>query len=433
MKDKDNKILLITNTFFLKAGNQSLYNTILGLKKNGFNITLVTCARGDEYFSFDEVMDHDIRIINVFLYSERIYSRIKNSFLINKFIKLLKFLFSKKLKPSRIADIDELVVFSNDDNRQWKSIIALIEYVIRVRFVLPKGVQYDVLWGYERMGVIVSHFLRRRIPHRLFITSFQGTVLYPYLGIYSKRKIVREFPLEYFSHKVKADLIIMTDDGTQGDKVLEAFKHNRDNIVFIPNGVQVSNYTQDIDINSKIMNIISKSKYTFVTASRLVVWKRIDRSIVVFKHFLTLEPNSHLIIIGDGPEKQSIEDMIDRYSLRDSITLTGFLDHKRTIQIIKHASMLFSFCDYSNMTNSIQEAAYLNIPVATINDGSTDSILNEENSVKANISQDFAQEIASEIILFFRNPDRKTNSNGNIFTWDERMDRISYEIKKRLP
>lgn len=428
---QDNRILLISNTFFLKAGNQSLYNTVMGLGKNGFTITIITCANGNEYLTFDEIKDSNIYIIPVYLYSQIIYRHIKNSFVIKKLTRLYKNLFSKDYVTPRNTYTDNQSNFSNDHN-QWKSIVALLEFMIRTRLILKKHVRYDVLWGYERTGAIITNHIRRKIPHNLFITSFQGTVIYPYIGIYRKWRLIKEFPLEYFSHKINADLIIMTNDGTQGDKVLETFGHNKANIIFIPNGVQINNYSQDIAINNNIMGIISKNKYTFVTASRLVTWKRIDRSIEVFKELLTLEPESHLIIVGDGPEKQNIELLIDKYSLSNNITLTGFLSHQSTLQVMKNASMLFSFCDFSNMTNSIQEAAYLNIPVATINDGSTNSVLTEQNSVKANISEGFAREISSKIILFLENSDRNRHSNKITFTWDERMNTISYEIRRRL-
>lgn len=285
----------------------------------------------------------------------------------------------------------------------------------------------------EQLSVIIS---KRKVNHSLHITSFQGTVLYPYIGLYHKLRLFLKFPFEYVSYKIKPDLVIMTNDGTRGDKVLEYFGHDNNKIVFVPNGIQINDYKNDDEVKTDecITNIFKKNKYVFVTASRLVGWKRIDRSIEVFNFLKQIESASHLIVIGDGPERNNIERIIHRYSLDASVTLLGFLPHKETLRIIKNATMLFSFCDFSNMTNSIQEAAFMKIPVATIDDGSTDIILSDQNSIKVPLNENFASNISQKILCYLKglNDINPTKSFNQVFTWEERMNVIAKEIGNRL-
>ena len=46
--------------------------------------------------------------------------------------------------------------------------------------------------------------------------------------------------------------------------------------------------------------------------------------LAVFKEFLALEPNAHLVLVGDGEERSRIEGAIERLSLQKHVSLLGF-------------------------------------------------------------------------------------------------------------
>ena len=76
---------------------------------------------------------------------------------------------------------------------------------------------YDAIYAYEVHGVLAARLLRRRGYRMPLITRFQGTVMHPALG---DRVLYYRRYEEALALKTPADLVIMTDDGTQGEEVL---------------------------------------------------------------------------------------------------------------------------------------------------------------------------------------------------------------------
>lgn len=56
---------------------------------------------------------------------------------------------------------------------------------------------------------------------------------------------------------------------------------------------------------------------------RLVKWKNVDVLIKAFATLLKNHPTSELLIVGDGPEKQSLELLVDELNLRDHVIFRG--------------------------------------------------------------------------------------------------------------
>lgn len=63
---------------------------------------------------------------------------------------------------------------------------------------------------------------------------------------------------------------------------------------------------------------------TIVSCGRLVKVKRQDALIRAFAHIATQVPDSRLIIVGDGPEKPRLQQLIEQLGLQQRISLVGF-------------------------------------------------------------------------------------------------------------
>lgn len=151
-------ILIITNTFFLKAGNQSLYNTVVGLIKNGFKVEVITCAKGDEYLPYNTLHDRNFCVTQVDLYSRNIYKWLAKNRYLAKIVDILRNRL-KKDKSKKTYILNNKKTFFINDNFQWKGIITLLEFTIKANCVVKKTSTYDVIWGYERVGAIISNYI----------------------------------------------------------------------------------------------------------------------------------------------------------------------------------------------------------------------------------------------------------------------------------
>ena len=93
-----------------------------------------------------------------------------------------------------------------------------------------------------------------------------------------------------------------------------------------------------------------------------------------------LEDDIHGIIIGEGPERGYLEDLIVELSLEDRISLAGNVDEERKFQYLSAADVFVLSSVHEGFGIVIQEAMQTGITiVATNNGGQTDLITNGEN------------------------------------------------------
>ncbi len=84
-----------------------------------------------------------------------------------------------------------------------------------------------MFYGYEIFGVPVAFRLAKRYK-RPVVSRFQGTILAPKIG-------KRLWKIRFWEHikafRTPADIIVMANDGTQGDKVLEILDVDMNKVV----------------------------------------------------------------------------------------------------------------------------------------------------------------------------------------------------------
>jgi glycosyltransferase involved in cell wall biosynthesis len=108
-------------------------------------------------------------------------------------------------------------------------------------------------------------------------------------------------------------------------------------IILIPYGYDFQLYLQPKE------NSINKTKIVLATVGRINENKKTHLSIELQKKLRDANINSELLIIGDGPDRLSIESLIKEYALESSITLTGNIDNVTKVisecDIIVHPSI----------------------------------------------------------------------------------------------
>lgn len=329
--------------------------------------------------------------------------------------------------------INSRVPFTNDS---WLHELAALaktgEYVIRIglwllRQRLRGRFRNAVIWGYERPGALVGWILSRllRLP---LVASYQGTVLYPWLEARGRLRTFLRLPFDYVATAVKADLVIMTDDGTRGDDVLRRLGHSPERILFLPNGVDTRELAP-LQHRRICLHVRAREPFLFVVASRLELWKRIDRALHVAAALKRRGLDFRLRIIGDGPLREALLDLAVWLDAADKIEFAGRLPYTHTLETIAAADMLWSFCDHSNLTNSVQEAVALGVPVLTLADGSLGPLTGHGLIIQVPMSEKFAEDSADVVLLALRRPRRAAVGNS-IPTWEARARAIARALVK---
>ena len=103
---------------------------------------------------------------------------------------------------------------------------------------------------------------------------------------------------------------------------------------------------------------------TIIDVGRLIPSKNHQMMIRVFGKFHDKHPEYRLLIFGDGPEKQTLQNLIDELHLQEYVSLEGFSDS--IYDELKKGGIYVSTSITEGISNSLVEALAMGIPtVAT--------------------------------------------------------------------
>jgi glycosyltransferase involved in cell wall biosynthesis len=120
---------------------------------------------------------------------------------------------------------------------------------------------------------------------------------------------------------------------------------------------------------------LPEDKIILVTLGRLVVRKNNSELIEIFKN-ISFVSNCHLVIMGDGPERENIEKRIKNCGLEKKVTLTGRVGQEK-FQIMKVADIYVSTAVHEGFGLVFLEAMESGLPVVSYdNGGQVDFLIN---------------------------------------------------------
>ena len=163
--------------------------------------------------------------------------------------------------------------------------------------------------------------------------------------------------------------------------------------------------------------------------SGLCDWKRQDRVIRALPFVLKEVPTARLVIVGDGPNRQELEGMVQELSLESRVQFTGMIEHNKVHDIIGIADVFLQTNDLSCLGNTLLEAMVCGRVIVTWDVGTTrDVIVDDENGCLMPDAE--PETIARTVITLAKDPDkRKRLARGvrrfveeHLQSWDERLD-----------
>lgn len=102
-------------------------------------------------------------------------------------------------------------------------------------------------------------------------------------------------------------------------------------IVIQPTGIMLSKF-DTVDLN-KVEEIrskynIKKDDHVLISIGRLSKEKNLSETIEFMSHLIKIDDKARLLIVGDGPERENLEEQVKKKNLMLSITFTGAVDWK---------------------------------------------------------------------------------------------------------
>jgi glycosyltransferase involved in cell wall biosynthesis len=291
----------------------------------------------------------------------------------------------------------------------------------------------DAVYGYEVHGVLAMNILSfiGLIKKIKKISRFQGSFIHEMLEKKQYYRIL--FNLDaIFALWLPSDLCIMTDDGTQGDKAVERIAaRNLCFLKFWVNGVD-----KDLPDEKEVAKIQEKYQLgegkVFISISRLVKWKRVDRAIrtlVMLKTEYNIKDFKY-IVVGEGQERQELEILTKKFDLSENVFFIGAVSNSEVKNYLEVADYFISTYDTSNVGNPLLEAIRSNKIIFTLNNGDTNKWIQHEvngfiydldDNLFTSMARDMYQVMKNEALRLKIVENLKSTVGVKLWSWEERF------------
>jgi len=301
-------------------------------------------------------------------------------------------------------------------------------------FLTYKNKTFSVVYGYEVHGFLSLKIIKLLgfFKNAKVIARFQGVFYISPLLL--NQKYLKLFPKwDYLlALKLKSDLCIMTNDGTQGNLVLKKLKSNHlKNYKFWVNGVD-----NIIVHNSNIEEITNKLNITnetvLISVSRLEKIKRLDIGIRIIDYLVNSLEYDQLkyLIVGEGSEIPNLKELVSKLNLERYVEFIGAIKQVEVSNYLELSHFFISTFESSNVGNPLLEAIRANKVIVTIDNGDTSSwIQNKENGIIHKYDSEFVKKSAIEIHNVINDDafgeklkeNLKKTEQNKLWTWNNRM------------
>jgi glycosyltransferase involved in cell wall biosynthesis len=177
-----------------------------------------------------------------------------------------------------------------------------------------------------------------------------------------------------------------------------------------------------------------------ITVSRLVKMKRVDLCIQAMVEVLKQEPAAELVIVGNGPDKERLQNMIVELDLQNNVKILdkgAFYVDKKTndpkITLMQEAWMLLLPSVKEGWGMVITEAAACGTPSIVSNvTGLRDSVLHEKTGLVLSANPTPA-EMAKNILTLITDHKLREKLSKQAITWSKEFNwQKSYQTFKKL-
>ncbi len=163
----------------------------------------------------------------------------------------------------------------------------------------------------------------------------------------------------------KADLVITPSEHLSN--VVYNWGVKRENLKIIYNGTKISNTSNKVKVNGKILK--------FITVGRLAPWKNIDSIIKSMSILKNKNIDFELVIVGSGPLEKKLNNLVERLQLEDQIMFTGQKTASELADYYKKSEIYIQASGYEGLPHVLLEAINYNLTLVSTPVGGSNEVL----------------------------------------------------------
>ena len=285
-----------------------------------FDITIFTLYGKGE---FEKELNENIKLINMIDKSFDELSKIEK-------IKVsLKLMFNKKSLYKKYID------------KGYDTEVAFLEGPITRLFSVKNKMVKKIAWVHNDIGQVFGKNLKAKI----------------------KTKLDKKCYSQY------NDIVFVSNDNKE--QFEELYNLNKNNMV-IPNYISSKRVIEKSE--DQFGNVFEENQINFLTVARLTEQKAIDRLIKIHSRLIDDGYNHKFYVIGDGPEKEKLKQLIKDYNVQDSFILLG--KKNNPYPYIKNCDIFALLSMYEGLPMTILEAKILNKPILITDTAAREAVQN---------------------------------------------------------
>ena len=240
-----------------------------------------------------------------------------------------------------------------------------------------------LLWKIRKMGI---KLILKEIPFN--IPKFQEALDY-----YTKGGAVSEtmkttlkpnslgFKLKYlllkYTNKIAFNLVDAHVDYTEeAYDIFGSYGVPKEKIFVIYNSPDTDLILADKAKIEGINTVLPENPLRLLHVGRLVKWKRVDMLIDVFKKLLIQFPTAELVIVGTGPEEQTLKNKAATLEIEQNVVFTGGVYEMKILGQYFNASLVYVLAGMGGL--SINDAMCFDKPiVCAVADGTEKKLVRD--------------------------------------------------------
>ncbi len=239
----------------------------------------------------------------------------------------------------------------------------LVAKILRKKFILKVVGDYAWEQGVQRYGVkeLLDEFLKKKYGFKVeFLRKIQRRVAHSAETIIVPSEYLKKVVVQWGINPEKIKIIYNAFDLSNSNKLLNGFGEH----------ATLSEQSEA----RKVKQLIT-AKQLIVSAGRFVPWKGFDVLIGIMPELIKKFPDLKLVIIGDGPERESLHRFAGKHTI-----FTGNLTREKVLEYLSIADVFVLNTAYEGFSHQILEAMALGVPVVTTNVGGNLELIQNDES-----------------------------------------------------
>jgi len=292
----------------------------------------------------------------------------------------------------------------------------VLRHLIYFLKLLKAGRSADIIFAQDPVSVGLPACLASKILGKKFILKIVGdyaweqycqkspisNLQFPNLEEFQEEKydFMTEMRRKIEKHVAKSALRIIVPSNYL-KKIVLGWGVTEDKISVIYNSFDYSAILED---KGEIRREYGIKGSTIVSVGRLVPWKGFSVLVEVMPDILKSAPDAHLLIIGDGPEKEKLYSRIKALGLEANVTMAGKLPREELLAYLVASDVFVLNTAYEGFSHQLLEVMASGVPVVITEIGGNPEII-EDNKNGIFVGLDDKDAIKKAILRLFSDRD----------------------------